>query len=413
MLVSRARVKPGDKVLIQAGASGVGVYAIQIAKLGAEVAVTASTAQKQERCMALGADLAWTYEETRGEVRAWTSKRGVDIVLDHVGTSAWNTSVRALARGGSLVTCGATTGHEASIDLRILFFKQLNLLGSTMGGMDELREAWATVLRGDIRPVVDRVLPMSRLAEARPAGGPRLSRQSRSGAGSMKQLLMVAALGCAADPARVSPIRLRNHPTPSGVLSLTHSAVNDPDEVWLAVDIPGWRPEDHPLALGDDGTWTIDARLDPGAYAYRFIEFAAWTEGGAEISLCDASAPLAVCADTTWENDWAQDCTTDGGDCDSMVVVNDCSQPRVTVQEVVHADGSITVTGEVSPGVGHDRRHPEWRIHFSPTGRSSVPRGTLGPGRGTSSDRCDCDWREWRRVRAHEHPRLDRRLGLG
>ncbi len=167
MLVSRARVKPGDKVLIQAGASGVGVYAIQIAKLhGAEVAVTASTAQKRERCMALGADLAWTYEETRAEVRAWTGKRGVDIVLDHVGTSTWNTSVRALARGGSLVTCGATTGHEASIDLRILFFKQLKLLGSTMGGMDELREAWSTVLRGDIRPVVDRVLPMSRLAEA-------------------------------------------------------------------------------------------------------------------------------------------------------------------------------------------------------------------------------------------------------
>lgn len=167
MLVSRARVKPGDKVLIQAGASGVGVYAIQIAKLhGAEVAVTASSAQKRERCMALGADLAWTYEETRGEARAWTSKRGVDIVLDHVGTSTWDTSVRALARGGSLVTCGATTGHEASIDLRILFFKQLNLLGSTMGGMDELREAWATVLRGDIQPVVDRVLPMSRLAEA-------------------------------------------------------------------------------------------------------------------------------------------------------------------------------------------------------------------------------------------------------
>lgn len=167
MLVGRAKVKPGDKVLIQAGASGVGVYAIQIAKLhGAEVAVTASSEHKRARCIALGADMAWTYEQTRSEVRAWTEKRGVDIVLDHVGTSTWDTSVRALARGGSLVTCGATTGHEANIDLRILFFKQLNLLGSTMGGMDELREAWATVLRGDIQPVVDRVLPMSRLAEA-------------------------------------------------------------------------------------------------------------------------------------------------------------------------------------------------------------------------------------------------------
>ncbi len=167
MLVGRARVKPGDKVLIQAGASGVGVYAIQIAKLhGAEVAVTASAEHKRERCIALGADMAWTYEDARREVRAWTQKRGVDIVLDHVGTETWETSVRALARGGSLVTCGATTGHKAAIDLRILFFKQLNLLGSTMGGMEELREAWAAVIGGDIKPVVDRVLPMSRLAEA-------------------------------------------------------------------------------------------------------------------------------------------------------------------------------------------------------------------------------------------------------
>ena len=167
MLVGRARVKQGDKVLIQAGASGVGVYAIQIAKLhGAEVAVTASSAEKRARCIALGADAAWTYDETRSEVRAWTDKRGVDIVIDHVGAATWDTSVRALTRGGSLVTCGATTGHEAAIDLRILFFKQLNLLGSTMGGMDELREAWTTVLRGKIQPVVDRVLPMSRLAEA-------------------------------------------------------------------------------------------------------------------------------------------------------------------------------------------------------------------------------------------------------
>ena len=167
----------------------------------------------------------------------------------------------------------------------------------------------------------------------------------------MKQWLMLAALGCAAGPSKSESDSSSDTSDTLGCpVTLTHSAVNEPDEVWLAVDIPGWRPEDHPLAQGDDGTWTIDARLDPGAYAYRFIEFAAWTEGGAEISLCDASAPLAVCANpTTWENDWAQDCTTDGGDCDSMVVVDDCSQPRVTVQEVVHADGSITVTGEVSP----------------------------------------------------------------
>ena len=99
--------------------------------------------------------------ETRAEVRAWTGKRGVDIVLDHVGTSTWNTSVGD-SHAAAVWSPAEPPRTRASIDLRILFFKQLNLLGSTMGGMDELREG-ATVLRGDIRPVVGRVLPMSRL----------------------------------------------------------------------------------------------------------------------------------------------------------------------------------------------------------------------------------------------------------
>ena len=167
MLVGRAQVRPGDKVLIQAGASGVGSLAIQVAKLhGAEVAVTASTAKKREQCLALGADHAWEYEVARNAVRNWTNKKGVDIALDHVGTDTWKTSVQSLCRGGKLVTCGATTGYEAEIDLRVLFFKQLSLLGSTMGTMDEMREAWAAVALGHIQSVVDRVLPMSQLAEA-------------------------------------------------------------------------------------------------------------------------------------------------------------------------------------------------------------------------------------------------------
>ena len=167
MLVGRAKVQSGQTVLIQAGASGVGSLAIQIAKLhGAEVAVSASTPEKRKRCLELGADHAWAYEDVRDKVRSWTGKRGVDIALDHVGTDTWDTSVRALTKGGSLVTCGATTGHAAHIDLRVLFFKQLNLLGSTMGTMDEMRQAWAAVSRGEIQPVLDRVLPMSNLAEA-------------------------------------------------------------------------------------------------------------------------------------------------------------------------------------------------------------------------------------------------------
>lgn len=167
MLVGRAKVRPGDKVLIQAGASGVGSLAIQIAKLhGAEVAITASTAKKRARCLKLGADHAWEYEFVRNQVRTWTNKRGVDIVIDHVGTDTWKSSVQSLCRGGKLVTCGATTGYTAEIDLRVLFFKQLSLLGSTMGTMDEMRDAWEAVNRGQIRPVIDRVLPMSQLVEA-------------------------------------------------------------------------------------------------------------------------------------------------------------------------------------------------------------------------------------------------------
>ena len=167
MLVGRAKVRKGDKVLIQAGASGVGSLAIQIAKLhGAEVAITASTAKKREQCINLGADHAWEYAVARNEVRNWTNKRGVDIVIDHVGTDTWKTSVQSLCRGGKLVTCGATTGYTGEIDLRVLFFKQLSLLGSTMGTMDEMRDAWEAVNCGHIRPVIDRVLPMSQLAVA-------------------------------------------------------------------------------------------------------------------------------------------------------------------------------------------------------------------------------------------------------
>ncbi len=167
MLVGRAQLKAGNRVMIQAGASGVGVYAIQIAKfMGAHVAVTASTEDKRKRCLSLGADVAWSYEEALRESKAWTQKRGLDIVIDHVGTDTWTTSIRALARGGKLATCGATTGHHAQVDLRILFFKQLSLLGSTMGSMEEMRDAWAILSQGDIYPVVDNVLTMTQLAEA-------------------------------------------------------------------------------------------------------------------------------------------------------------------------------------------------------------------------------------------------------
>jgi len=167
MVHTRAAVGPGDRVLVQAGASGTGAYAIQIATLmGARVLATASTAAKRQSCVDLGADRAVPYDQAVDAVKSWTGKRGVDVVVDHVGPATWRASMAALRWGGTYVSCGATTGPKVELDLRALFFKQISILGSTMGGMAELIEAWRAVLDGHIRPVVDRVLPMSRLAEA-------------------------------------------------------------------------------------------------------------------------------------------------------------------------------------------------------------------------------------------------------
>ncbi len=167
MLVARAQVQPGQRVLVQAGASGVGSLAIQVARMhGANVVATASTEEKRSRCRELGAAAAWHYDEVRTEAKTWTGGGGFDIVVDHVGSDTWKSSTRALAWGGTFVTCGATTGHQVGLDLRHLFFKQISVLGSTMGSMGDMRAAWAAVVDGRILPVLDRVLPMSRLGEA-------------------------------------------------------------------------------------------------------------------------------------------------------------------------------------------------------------------------------------------------------
>ena len=153
----------------------------------------------------------------------------------------------------------------------------------------------------------------------------------------MKQWLMLAALGCAADSKSESDSSSDTSDTLGCPVTLTHSAVNEPDGV-ARRRYPRLAPGGPSLVQGDDGR--LDHRCPSRSRRIRLPlhRVRRLDRGGAEISLCDASAPLAVCANpTTWENDWAQDCTTDGGDCDSMVVVDD-SQPRVTVQEVVHAD---------------------------------------------------------------------------
>lgn len=170
MVRTRGEVGPGQRVLVQAGASGTGAYAIQVARLlGARVIATASTEARRAFCLAQGAEVAVGYDELPAAVRAWTGKEGVDVAIDHVGAATFEGSLRALRWGGRYVTCGATSGHRAELDLRAVFFKQLSVLGSTMGGMGELLQAWQAVAEGRIRPALDRVMSMRALGEAHAA----------------------------------------------------------------------------------------------------------------------------------------------------------------------------------------------------------------------------------------------------
>jgi NADPH:quinone reductase-like Zn-dependent oxidoreductase len=168
MLVDRAALTEGEAVLVLAGASGVGQAAIQIARhFGARVFAT-SAPHKADRCRELGAELVFDHYsgDFAREVRRATSGRGVEVVVEHVGEATWDRSVRALASGGRLVTCGATTGPRAAIDLRHLFARQLSLLGSYMGTFADLRQAAALFFDGTLRPVIDEVFPLARAADA-------------------------------------------------------------------------------------------------------------------------------------------------------------------------------------------------------------------------------------------------------
>jgi NADPH:quinone reductase-like Zn-dependent oxidoreductase len=169
MLVGRVGLRPGETVLVLAAGSGVGIAAVQIAKmLGATVIATASTDAKLERAKELGADMVVNYErdDFAAETRRLTGKRGVDVVVEHTGEATWEKSIAALGRNGRLVTCGATSGFNGRTDLRMLFAKHLSILGSYMGRIAEFDEVLSHIAARKLRPVVDRVLP---LAEARAA----------------------------------------------------------------------------------------------------------------------------------------------------------------------------------------------------------------------------------------------------
>ena len=163
MLVGRAQVRPGQLVLVLGAGSGVGSAAIQIAKLwGARVITTAGDQRKLEKGRELGADYIIDHykQKISEEVRKITSKRGVDVVLEHVGAATWEESMKSLRPGGTLVTCGATTGPEAKIDIRFLFSRQLSYLGSYMGNMGELHEVLKFVFNGALKAVVDKSFPL-------------------------------------------------------------------------------------------------------------------------------------------------------------------------------------------------------------------------------------------------------------
>jgi NADPH:quinone reductase-like Zn-dependent oxidoreductase len=169
MLVHRAQLQPGEKVLVLGAGSGVGTAAIQVAKFfGAYVIATSRSEEKLQRALQLGADevIQDGAAPIAKEVRRLTQNQGVDVVFEHVGTATWDDSIKSLANGGRLVTCGATTGYDAKIDLRFLFTRQLSLSGSYMGTKDELRTVLKLVAQGLLKPIVDKVFPLEECAAA-------------------------------------------------------------------------------------------------------------------------------------------------------------------------------------------------------------------------------------------------------
>ncbi len=169
MIVKKAQVAPGDVVLVHGAGAGVGVAAVQIAKLhGARVIATAGTDDKLARAKALGADDGINYrtQDFVAEVKKLTGKRGVDVVIDHVGGDTFVGSIRAVRTGGRIVTCGATSGFTPQIDLRHIFFRQIEVLGSTMGAKSDLLRVLEHVAAGRLKPVVHQILPMAQAADA-------------------------------------------------------------------------------------------------------------------------------------------------------------------------------------------------------------------------------------------------------
>jgi NADPH:quinone reductase-like Zn-dependent oxidoreductase len=169
MLVTNARLRPGESLLIIGIGGGVASAALQVAKrIGARVIVTSGSDEKLERAKALGADQGINHRQKNfaEEVRALTRDRGVDVVLDSVAGEVWQKSLSSLAHGGRLVTCGATAGGEPYDDLNTLISKQLKIYGSTLGSREDFRQLLNFLNATQIHPIIDRKFPLKEAALA-------------------------------------------------------------------------------------------------------------------------------------------------------------------------------------------------------------------------------------------------------
>jgi len=160
MLMTRARLQPGEWTLIMGGSSGVGSAAIQIAKLrGAPVIATAGSDAKLQRCRELGADWVVNHNDLdwHKQVREATEGEGIDVVFEHIGQAVFDACIKLLAKGGRLVTCGATTGAEAKFDIRYVFSRELEIHGTYIGTRAELEQILPHMVQGRLHPIVDSI----------------------------------------------------------------------------------------------------------------------------------------------------------------------------------------------------------------------------------------------------------------
>jgi len=169
MLITRGGLRPAEDVLILGAAAGVGTACIQIAKqAGARVFAAASSDEKLEFCRGLGADVLINYDEEDfvKRIKKETGKRGVDVCVDYVGSDTWVKSLRSVTGGGRVVTCGATTGFDPQTDLRHVFYRQLQIIGSTMGTKRDLLDALKLLFNGDMKPAIGKVMHLDEIADA-------------------------------------------------------------------------------------------------------------------------------------------------------------------------------------------------------------------------------------------------------